>query len=256
MPGLSGDPRGLAVLAREARCITVLTGAGVSTESGVPDFRSPGSPWLVHKPIAFADFLSSPAVRAEAWRRKFAMDDLYRGAQPNCAHHAMVRLDEAGRLTTVVTQNIDGLHAAAGLAAERLVELHGNGTYARCLSCGLRYELADVRRHLEATGEALDCTCGGFVKSATVAFGQPVAQRDLERALAATKNCDLFVVAGSSLLVRPAATLPRIARSSGAVLAIINREPTPLDPEANHVFRCDAGAGLTQLADGVADATR
>ena len=255
MPDLFQDPHGLAALARGACRIAVLTGAGVSTESGVPDFRSPGSPWLIHKPITYAQFLSGPAMRAEAWRRKFAMDDLYRGARPNRAHEAMVRLDEAGRLVAVITQNIDGLHGAAGLRPERLIELHGNGTYARCLSCGLRYELAEVRRHLDETGAAPECSCGGFIKSATISFGQPLARGDLERSLSIARACDLFVAAGSSLVVRPAATLPRLARSAGAVLVILNREPTPLDGEADHVFRCDAGAGLMALADAVAEDT-
>ena len=255
MPGLSEDPRGLAALAQAARRITVLTGAGVSTESGVPDFRSPGSPWRIHKPIGYAEFLSGPAMRAEAWRRKFAMDDLYRDARPNRAHAAMVRLETAGRLVAVITQNIDGLHDAAGLSPERLVELHGNGTYARCLSCGDRYELSEVRRHLDATAEALDCRCGGFVKSATIAFGQPLAPADLNRALKAAQGCDLFVAAGSSLVVRPAATLPEIAKANGAVLAILNREATPLDARADHVFRCEAGLGLEALADGAAEVT-
>ena len=255
MPGPNTDPRGLAALGRHARRITVLTGAGVSTGSGVPDFRSPGSPWLIHKPITYPEFLSGPAMRAEAWRRKFAMDDIYAGARPNRAHEAMVRLDAAGRLVAVVTQNIDGLHAAAGLAPERLVELHGNGTFARCLNCGQRYELADVRRHLDETGEALDCACGGFVKSATIAFGQPLAPAVLDRAVAVARGCDLFIAAGSSLVVRPAATLPRLARSAGATLAVLNREPTPLDAEADHVFRCDAGDGLSALADGASQTT-
>ncbi|MDX7952523.1 Sir2 family NAD-dependent protein deacetylase [Lichenihabitans sp. Uapishka_5] len=242
----------LAELARSARRITVLTGAGVSTESGVPDFRSPGSPWLVHKPIGYAEFLSGAEVRAEAWRRKFAMDDIYRDARPNRAHAALARLDGLGRLVAVVTQNIDGLHAAAGLAPSRLVELHGNGTYAHCLTCGQHFELATVRRHLEATGCALDCACGGFIKSATVAFGQTLPTATLQRAVAAAKGCDLFVAVGSSLVVRPAATLPQIAQAHGAVLVILNREATPLDPAADHLFRCDAGDGLLALLDGVA----
>jgi NAD-dependent deacetylase len=238
----------LAELCAASRRITVLTGAGISTECGVPDFRSPGSPWLVHKPIGFEEFLADPAARAESWRRKFAMDDLYRGARPGRCHHALTRLAHSGRLVAVATQNIDGLHQAAGLDDHRLIELHGNGTFARCLSCDERFELADVRRHLDTTGEALDCTCGGFVKSATIAFGQALDRAVIEAAARSARACDLFLAVGSSLVVRPAASLPLLARDSGAVLVIINREPTPLDVAAHHVLRADAGDCLQALA--------
>lgn len=249
MPDRPADLAALVRLTAEAPRITVLTGAGASTECGVPDFRSPGSPWLRHPPVSFADFMSGPAMRAEAWRRKFAMDDLYRDARPGRCHRAIVRLAAAGRLTALVTQNIDGLDTAAGLPPDKLIELHGVGTHAHCLSCGRRYELVTVRRHLDATGEALECTCGGPVKSATVAFGQSLTQEVLDRAVAAARRCDLFVAVGSSLVVRPAATLPRLAQAAGAVLAVVNREPTPLDAEADCVVRGEAGDALVAMAD-------
>ncbi|MCW6507571.1 SIR2 family NAD-dependent protein deacylase [Lichenifustis flavocetrariae] len=249
MPPRPDDPLRLAILCAEARRIVVLTGAGISTECGVPDFRSPGSPWLVHKPIGFADFLASPATRAEAWRRKFAMDDIYRDAKPGRGHRALVRMASTGRLVAVITQNIDGLHQAAGLDDDRLIELHGNGTFARCLGCERRFELVDVRQHLDETGMALDCGCGGFVKSATVAFGQPLRTGTIERAVAVARTCDLFVAIGSSLVVRPAASLPLVAQAAGAALVIVNREPTPLDGQADCVIHCDAGDALIGAAE-------
>jgi NAD-dependent deacetylase len=243
--GLDPDgPDRLAALVAQARRITVLTGAGISTECGVPDFRSPASPWRRYPPMALKDFLASPAMRAEAWRRKFAMDDLYRHAQPGRCHAALVAFAEAGRLEAVVTQNIDGLHTSAGLPPDRLVELHGNGTFARCLDCGTRFELAPVRAHLDRTGEALTCGCGGAVKSASIAFGQKLDPAVLARAVAAAEGCDLFIAIGSSLVVRPAATLPLIAKAAGAVLVVVNRDPTPLDQQADLAIRCDAGDAL------------
>ncbi len=231
----------LADLIGNATRIVALTGAGISTECGVPDFRSPDSPWRRHPPIPHGEWLSSPAVRAEAWRRKFIMDDIYAGAGPGRTHRALARLADQGKLLSVVTQNIDGLHQAAGLSPARLVELHGNGTYAHCLSCGTRYDLVPLRRTFEATGIAPDCACGGLVKSATVAFGQPIPEQAIARAKAAALGCDLFLALGSSLVVRPAATFPLIAKRNGAVLALVNREPTPLDGEADLLVRGDVG---------------
>lgn len=235
-------------LAPGVPALTVLTGAGVSTESGVPDFRSPDSPWRVHTPISFPDFLRDPAMRAEALRRKFAMDDLYRDARPGRSHRALVRLAELGLVRAMVTQNIDGLHQAAGLDPALLVELHGNGTYAHCLDCGGRFDLVEIRRHLEATGEAPVCACGGFIKSATIAFGQPLRPGVMAAAVEASQDCAVFLAVGSSLVVRPAARLPALAKEAGAFVAIVNREPTPLDGLADVVIRGEAGDVLDALA--------
>jgi NAD-dependent deacetylase len=231
----------LAALIGDARRAVAFTGAGISTECGVPDFRSPGTPWRRYPPIDYGAFRADPAMRVEAWRRKFAMDDLYAGARPGRTHWALANLAGAGRLAGVITQNIDGLQQQAGLPASRLVELHGNGTYATCLSCDRRHELAQVRNRLDATGEAPACDCGGMVKSATVAFGQALPPEALARARDLTLGCDLFVALGSSLLVQPAAALPLLARRNGAVLVIVNREPTRLDCEADLVIRGDVG---------------
>jgi NAD-dependent deacetylase len=241
----SDGARALAEVLRGADRILAFTGAGISTECGVPDFRSPGSPWMVNKPIPYDAFMASDEVRREAWRRKFTMDDHYRDARPGRGHHALARLHGEGRLIGVVTQNIDGLHHASGIPSERIVELHGNGTYATCLACGLRHELADIRPVFETTGEAPACrTCSGPVKSATISFGQAMPEPAMRKALAMVAACDVFLAIGSSLVVQPAARLPLMARQSGAELVIVNREPTPLDAAADLVVRADIGEVL------------
>src|SRR3954468_7635946 len=234
---LSGSAIDLRSLIAEARTVVGFTGAGISTESGVPDFRSPGSPWTRHTPIPFEGFTRSAAARREAWRRKIATDDLSRGAGPSRGHRALASLVARGRMPAVITQNIDGLHQRSGVPADRVIELHGNGTYAGCLSCGRRHELDWVRQRLETTGEAPDCeVCGGIVKSATVSFGQPVPGEAMRRAREVTLACDLFLAIGSSLVVYPAAALPVLAKRNGARLVIINREPTELDGIADLVI--------------------
>lgn len=239
----------LQELLDEADSIVSFTGAGISTESGVPDFRTPGSPWMVNKPIPYDAFVQSREVRIEAWRRKFTMDDHYRGAAPNAGHRTLARLVAEGRSPAIVTQNIDGLHQASGVPADQVIELHGNGTYATCLTCGWRHELAAIRPAFEATGEPPECTiCAGPVKSATISFGQAMPQEAMKRAQAFALECDLFLVVGSSLVVYPAATLPVIAKRQGAKLVILNREPTELDPVADLVIRAESGAVLGRLA--------
>ena len=236
----------LAPMLRAARRIVAFTGAGISTESGVPDFRSPGSPWTANRPIPFDQYMASAAARAEAWRRKFTMDDLYRHARPGPGHMALMALHGQGRLRAVITQNIDNLHQESGLPAEAVIELHGNGTYARCLGCDLRHELDWVRPRFEATGFPPACRhCGGIVKSATVSFGQTMPEDAMREAMAAVAECDLLLVVGSSLVVQPAARIPLIAQRQGATLAIVNRDATPLDQVADIVVRGEIGPILT-----------
>ena len=236
------DTRDLAALIDQADQMVAFTGAGISTECGVPDFRSPDSAWKRHAPITFPDFLASEEMRVEAWRRKFAMDDLYAGAQPGRGHAALARLAAAGKMTHLITQNIDGLHQASGIAPERIIELHGNGTYAHCLECGQRHELFAIRAIVEGDQRAPSCTaCGGIVKSATISFGQSMPQVEMQRARRATLACDLFLVIGSSLVVHPAAAFPVMAKENGAVLVILNKDPTPLDSLADLVLRADIG---------------
>lgn len=217
------------------------TGAGISTECGIPDFRSPDSAWKRHPPVPFKDFLRSSQAREETWRRKFAMDDHYAGAQPGRGHRALARLVADGVMSAIITQNIDGLHAASGVDADKIVELHGNGTYAMCLDCGDRRELAEIRKYFDRTQKAPECECGGFIKSATIAFGQAMPQQVMRRAREATLRCDLFVAIGSSLVVYPAAGFPAAAKENGAALVIVNRDPTPLDGFADLVLRGDIG---------------
>jgi NAD-dependent deacetylase len=249
MPGTClATEEGLAELAERvgaARRGVVFTGAGISTESGIPDFRSPGGIWSRYRPTHFSDFIASPQARAEAWRRKFAVDDHCRGAVPNVGHKAVAQLVQSGHVSVVITQNIDGLHLAAGVPAERLIELHGNGTYARCLGCGTRVELDDVRARFEAHGVAPDCTdCGAPLKAATISFGQAMPEAAMARARDAALRADLFLVLGSSLVVYPAALLPRAAKQSGAYLAIVNREPTELDAIADLVLHEPIGTTM------------
>jgi NAD-dependent deacetylase len=238
----------LCVLLKQSRRALCLTGAGLSTECGIPDFRSPGSPWLVHKPISFQSFMSSREIRTEAWRRKFEIDSLSVGAQPGRGHRAIARLVADGKITCVITQNIDGLHQASGLPADAIIELHGNGTYATCLRCDERYEIAEVRERFQQEGQAPDCHCGGPIKSATIAFGQPMPAAKLQRAQMLAQSCDLFLVVGSSLVVYPAASLPLIAKRNGARLAILNGSPTELDEFADVVIHHDIGSVLEPFA--------
>lgn len=228
--------------------VVAFTGAGISTECGIPDFRSPGGIWTKNMPIEFGDFVSSAEMRQEAWRRKFALDDAFTGVQPGRGHTAIAHLISIGKASHVITQNIDNLHQASGVADEHVIELHGNGTYAKCLDCGERHELEWVRPRFEAAGEPPDCAkCGGLVKSATISFGQSMPQDQMARAEAATTGCDLFLAIGSSLVVYPAAAFPLMAKQNGARLVIINRDATDIDPYADLVLNEDIGTVLEPL---------
>jgi len=241
----------LGALVQASDRIVPFTGAGISTECGIPDFRSPGGYWTRNRPIPFQEFLASRAARDETWRRRFHMADAFGGAQPGRGHRALAAWYRAGRSPGVITQNIDNLHQASGVDPRDVVELHGNTTYALCLSCGVRYEIAWVRARFEAAGHAPDCpACGGFIKTATVAFGQSMPEHAMRRAEALTRASDLFVVVGSSLVVWPAAGFPLMAKRSGARLVILNREPTEFDALADLVIREDIGAVLGALIEG------
>jgi NAD-dependent deacetylase len=228
-----------------AKMVVPFTGAGISTECGIPDFRSPGGLWTKNQPIPFDAFLSSHEMRDEAWRRRFAMEKQFSAAQPGRGHLALASLYRAGKVPAVITQNIDNLHHASGFAAGDVVELHGNTTYAHCLDCARRYELAWVKERFEAQGHAPDCTaCGGFIKTATISFGQSMPVAAMRRAEELTDACDVFIAIGSSLVVWPAAGFPLMAKRNGACLVIINREPTEFDEIADLVARQDIGAVL------------
>jgi NAD-dependent deacetylase len=236
----------LAGIIEGARQAVVFTGAGISTESGIPDFRSPGGIWTKMAPINFSDFLASEEARRETWRRRFEADDTWRNAQPNRGHRAVAELVRRGTAAAIITQKIDGLHQASGVPAEQVIELHGNSTYAHCLDCAQRYEIAKLRTAFERDGTTPVCgSCGGWVKTATISFGQAMPVAAMRRAEVETLAADLFIVAGSSLVVYPAAGFPELAKRNGATLVIINREPTGLDPIADLVLNRSIGETLS-----------
>jgi NAD-dependent deacetylase len=234
-------------LVEEARVIAPFTGAGISTECGIPDFRSPGGLWATNRPIGFDEFLASQEMRNESWRRRFAMEAQFSAAKPGRGHLALASLHRMGKAPAVITQNIDNLHQSSGIPAENVIELHGNTSYALCLDCGRRYEVTWVReRFSEARERAPDCLdCGGHIKTATISFAQAMPEREMKRAEQLTLDCDLFLAIGSSLVVWPAAGFPLLAKRSGARLAIINREATEFDDMADLVIREDIGTVLS-----------
>ncbi len=240
----------LARLIEEARRVVVFTGAGISTESGIPDFRSPNGIWSKTTPIYFEEYMRSEDARREAWRRKFEIDRDMIGAEPNRGHRAVAKLVRIGKVTSVVTQNIDGLHQKSGVPDEHMIELHGNGTYATCLTCGTRHELEPIKAAFLADGTLPACIyCGGIVKTATVSFGQAMPEREMERARDETLACDLFLAIGSSLVVYPAAGFPAMAKRNGARLVIVNRDPTDLDSVADLVLNREIGPTLGEAAN-------
>lgn len=241
-----------AALLRAARRVTVLSGAGISTESGIPDFRGPQGTWRRYDPddFTYERFISMPEVRRRYWEWVRQVGPLFERAAPNAGHRAIAALWEQGRLEAIVTQNVDGLHQRAGVPHDRVIEIHGNGSRWRCLSCGARYDRAELLARA-AVGEAVpECDrCGGVLKSGSVMFGEPIPHEALRAARAAAERCDCFLAVGSSLVVHPAAALPSQAKRAGAVLLIVNREPTPLDGLADAVVRGSAGAILPRLLE-------
>ncbi len=226
----------------ESSCILPFTGAGISTESGIPDFRSPGGLWTRNQPIPYDEFLASQDARDEAWRRRFAMEETFAAARPTRGHRALASLYRSGKTPAIITQNIDNLHQASGFAADDVVELHGNTTYARCVGCGRTYELDWVKFRFDHDGHAPNCTsCEEPVKTATVSFGQAMPENEMHRAAELAQQCDLFLAIGSSLVVWPAAGFPLLAKKSGARLVIINNEATDQDEYADLVLRFDIG---------------
>jgi len=229
-----------------AQRIVFFTGAGISTESGIPDFRSPGSGlWTKMKPIQFQDFMSSEEVRQESWRRRFDGERTLENARPNKGHLAVARLVEQGKGLAVITQNVDNLHQDSGVPEDQVIELHGNASYARCLSCQTRYEMADLEQQFRRQQRIDPCSrCGGIIKTATISFGQAMPEREMARAQQAVEAADLCLVIGSSLVVYPAAGFPEYAKRLGAALAILNREETPLDDMADVVVHEEIGPTL------------
>jgi len=229
-----------------ARRVVVFTGAGISTESGIPDFRSPGGVWSRMKPIYFDEFVGDPGKRREAWDRVFNGSAGWVGKEPNTGHHAVARLVARGKVSAVITQNVDNLHQQSGVPTAQVIELHGNASYATCLDCGLRHELEVLKQSYLGRDEIPSCrACGGLVKTATISFGQAMPREPMRRAEEATLACDLFLVLGSSLVVYPAAGFPLLAKQNGARLVIINREPTEQDHYADLVLHDEIGPTMT-----------
>ena len=223
----------------------VFTGAGISTESGIPDFRSPTGIWAKTTPIYYDEYISSEEARRESWRRKFDIDRDIIGAEPNRGHRAVAHLVRQGKVASVITQNIDGLHQASGVPDTSVIELHGNSTYARCLDCFERYELEPIKEAFLVDETTPMCdACGGIVKTATISFGQQMPETEMIRARNETLACDLFLAIGSSLVVYPAAGFPAMAKENGATLVILNREATELDRFADLVLNREIGPTL------------
>ena len=222
------DPR-LVDHIREASRILIFTGAGISTASGIRDFRGPEGVWKTRTPVYIQDFIDSEAARTESWDQKQEAWEAFKSAKPNAVHTRIAQLERAGKIEAVVTQNIDGLHARAGTSRGRLVELHGTNAEVVCLSCGVRSDPDPHIARFRATGSAPRCACGGLLKAATISFGQTLREEDLARAATAVANADLSIAMGSTLSVHPAASFPLLAAEKGAPYVIINRGPTDHD---------------------------
>ena len=236
----------LRIMVQKAERIVVFTGAGISTESGIPDFRGPQGVWKKKPPINFHDFVASEEVRRKSWEQRFT--DVYNltGAEPNVGHDAITKLVNEGKVTHVITQNVDGLHQASGTPDDLVIELHGNANYSKCLDCEKRFENENIKKKFLEDGTIPYCdSCGGIVKTATISFGQPMPFKEMRQAEQATLTCDLFIAIGSSLVVYPAAGFPQLAKQNGARLIVINNEPTDLDILCDLVLHEQIGPTLS-----------
>lgn len=247
-PGHVGPIRLAASLIRGASSLVVLTGAGISTESGIPDYRGPGGVWETQKPPTIGDYLENRDTRLAAWERRLTDYPRLAAREPNAGHAALVTLERRGILLSVITQNIDGLHQKAGNSPERVIELHGNAHQLRCASCGRFWAASDIQQRLVGGDVDPHCdVCGGVLRSGTVLFGEPLPRKALDAAVAASNACDVFLVVGSSLVVNPAARLPEMARARGASIIMINRTPTAIDRLADVHILGEAGQTLSDV---------
>jgi NAD-dependent deacetylase len=244
----------IALIARkikESRKNIFFTGAGISTESGIPDYRSQGGIWDKFRPVYFDEFMSSEDAREEYWRR---WKELYVGiqlARPNVGHTSIARLDQMGLLRAVITQNVDGLHQLSGIADEKIIELHGNTRRIRCLKCRKMTPTDDIQKRLASGDLAPECDCGGYLKPDTISFGQAMPASEVKNAVSLSQSCDFFMVIGSTLLVQPAAHMPLYAKQNGAFLAIINLSDTPCDDVCDVLIREKAGRVLQLIVKEV-----
>ena len=239
---------------RESGEIVVFTGAGISTESGIPDFRSPGGIWTRYRPVTFQEYVGSEAARIEAWKRRLDGWEQYKNAKPNLGHYFVHSLNTKGKLIGLITQNVDGLHSQAGLPDEKIVELHGSNRKVICLKCDRSYDPDEIIKRLVGDFESPKCdACGGVLKSATVSFGQAMPEEPMRVAQEWTEQAEVFIVMGSSLQVQPAASFPVVAKRNGALLAIINREEGPLDDMADFVHNGSIGEFCGKFGEMIAD---
>ena len=226
----------------EAKNIVIFTGAGISTESGIPDFRGPHGVWKTITPIYFQDFIGSEEVRKDSWKRKFSGQDIIKKAKPNIGHLAVSEIINKHESAYLITQNVDNLHQDAGVPDDKITEIHGNAHYASCLDCGIRYALNSIKKAFLENGTVPYCdSCGGIIKTATISFGQPMPEEGMQIAQTKTLGCDLFITIGTSLVVYPAAGFPKLAKEIGAKLVNINNEPTDFDPIADLVIHEQIG---------------
>jgi NAD-dependent deacetylase len=234
--------------------IVVFTGAGISTESGIPDFRSPGGIWTRYRPVTFQEYMGSEAARIEAWKRRLESWEQYKNAKPNVGHYFVHSLDAKAKLIGLITQNVDGLHREAGLPDEKIIELHGSNSKVICIECSQSYDPGEIIKRLVGDFASPKCNaCGGILKSATISFGQAMPEQALRQAQQWTEQAKVFVVMGSSLQVQPAASFPVMAKRTGALLAIINREPGPLDEIADFVHHGAIGEFCGRFGEMIAD---
>ena len=248
------DIANLAALFAGAQHITCLTGAGMSTESGIPDYRDEGGIWARHRPVYFHEFMTSRQARITYWQQKVEFYCRLRATRPNPAHLAIAKLCSMGLVDAVITQNIDGLHQAAGTPGDKVIELHGNGLRVRCMSCGELSPINHALSRVESGDEAPECRCGGFLKPDTISFGQAMPEDELGRAIHFARTAESFIAVGSTLVVQPASHLPLNAKQNGACLAIITLSETPLDQLADIRIPCKAGDALQNLVDRIESA--
>jgi NAD-dependent deacetylase len=251
-PALTADiqakTRTIAKKISTARSVIVFTGAGISTESGIPDYRSQGGIWDKFTPVYFDEFMSSKTARIRYWEQRMDMEKGLKHARPNTGHMGIARLYETGRLTAVITQNIDGLHQASGIPEDRIIELHGNTRRVRCMSCRTLTTWDAAEQRILAGDKAPLCGCGGCLKPDTISFGQAMPEKETRQAIELSSACDVFIVVGSTLLVQPAALMPGYALDAGAFLAVINLSPTPYDTRCQVLIREKAGPVLADIA--------
>ena len=235
-------------LIQKSKNLVFFTGAGISTDSGIPDFRGPQGIWKTSTPIYFQDFISSNDKRIESWERKFSNELSIDSAMPNDGHFKLAEIMEWKKESHLITQNVDNLHQNSGIKELKITELHGNATYARCLECSKRYELASLKEEFLKLKEPPLCkVCGGFIKTATISFGQAMPEEEMLRAQTVSIESDLFICLGSSLAVFPAASLPLLAKEKGSKLVIINNEPTQMDDHADLVINRDISEVLSEI---------